>query len=106
GAFVPLTQIATLHVSSESSMRWRRNGVPTVTVQADVANDAQANDVSAAIWPAIQTYAATLPPGYDIVLGGTLESSQRSQAAIKTVLPLVGIVVLFLLMIQIGRAHV
>ncbi|HET8703884.1 efflux RND transporter permease subunit [Castellaniella sp.] len=101
GAFVPLTQIATLHVSSESSMRWRRNGVPTVTVQADVANGAQANDVSAAIWPAIQTYAATLPPGYDIVLGGTLESSQRSQAAIKTVLPLVGIVVLFLLMIQL-----
>ncbi|WP_322998057.1 efflux RND transporter permease subunit [Castellaniella sp.] len=101
GAFVPLTQIADLRLSSESSMRWRRNGVPTITVQADVANGVQANDVSTALWPAIQSYAATLPPGYDIVLGGALESSQRSQTAIKAVLPLVGVVVLFLLMIQL-----
>ena len=101
GGFVPLTQIATLRVGSESSMLWRRNGVPTITVQADAAPGVQANDVSAAVWPAIQAYAQTLPPAYDIVQGGALESSQRSQAAIKAVLPLVAIVVLFLLMIQL-----
>ena len=99
--FVPLTQIATLHPSSQGSMRWRRNGVPTVTVQADIANNVQANDVSAALWPKVQAYAKTLPAGYDVALGGALESSQRSQAAIKAILPLVGLLALFLLMIQL-----
>lgn len=101
GAFVPLTQIATLHPTNEGSMRWRRNGVPTITVQADIANGVLANDVAAALWPKIEKYAKTLPTGYEVALGGALESSQRSQQAIKTVLPLVGVIVLFLLMIQL-----
>lgn len=101
GTFVPLTQIATLHPASETSMRWRRNGVPTITVQADVAAGKQANDVSAALWPKIQAQAKALPAGYDIALGGSLESSERSQAAIKAALPLVGVLALFLLMLQL-----
>ncbi len=101
GSFVPLTQLATLHVGNESSMHWRRNGVPTITVRADTAGGAQANDVTSAVWPKIQAYAKTLPPGYDIVIGGSLESSQRSQSAIAAVLPLVGVIVLFVLMIQL-----
>jgi multidrug efflux pump len=66
-----------------------------------VANGAQGNDVEAVLWPKISALAQTLAPGYRIDLGGSLESSNKSQKAISTVMPLVIVVVLFLLMIQL-----
>ncbi len=101
GQFVPLSQIATLQLQSDDSIRWRRNRIPTITVQADVAGSAQGNDVEAALWPEIEALAQTLPAGYRVELGGSLESSGKSQAAISAVMPLVVLVVLFLLMIQL-----
>ncbi|MGH8283417.1 MAG: efflux RND transporter permease subunit [Gammaproteobacteria bacterium] len=101
GQFVPLSQIATLQLASEDSIRWRRNRIPTITVQADVTNGAQGNDVETALWPEISKLAAALPPGYDIQLGGSLESSHKSQKTIMAVMPIVIIIALFLLMIQL-----
>lgn len=101
GQYVPLSQIAKLQLASDDSIRWLRNGIPTITVQADVANGAQGNDVENALWPRIETLARTLPLGYRIELGGSLESSSKSQKAIAAVMPLVLVIVLFLLMIQL-----
>jgi multidrug efflux pump len=101
GHFVPLSQIATLQLTNDDSIRWRRNRIPTITVQADVANGAQGNDVEAALWPKIGALSRTLAPGYRIDLGGSLESSNKSQKAISAVMPLVIVIVLFLLMIQL-----
>ncbi|MGH8233993.1 MAG: efflux RND transporter permease subunit [Rhodanobacteraceae bacterium] len=101
GQFVPLSQIATLQLASEDSIRWRRNRIPTITVQADVANGAQGNDVEASLWPKVSMLASTLPAGYHIDIGGSLESSQKSQKTISAVMPLVVVIVLFLLMIQL-----
>ncbi|MGH8402437.1 MAG: efflux RND transporter permease subunit, partial [Gammaproteobacteria bacterium] len=101
GQFVPLSQIATLQLASEDSIRWRRNRISTITIQADVTNGAQGNDVETALWPQISKLAAKLPPGYDIQLGGSLESSHKSQKTIMAVMPIVIIISLFLLMIQL-----
>jgi multidrug efflux pump len=101
GQFVPLSQIARLRLASDDSIRWRRNRIPTITVQADVANGAQGNDVERALWSQLEPMVQKLPPGYRIEVGGSLESSSKSQAAIKAVMPLVIVIVLFLLMIQL-----
>ncbi len=101
GQFIPLSQIASLQLASDDSLRWRRNRIPTITVQADVASGAQGNDVEAALWTQIESLSQKLPPGYRIEMGGALESSAKSQTAISTVMPVVIVIVLFLLMIQL-----
>ncbi len=101
GKFVPLSQLATLTLSNADSLRWRRNDVPTITVQSDVANGVQSDDVTNALWPKLQALAKTLPAGYRIEIGGSKESSSKSNAAVMAVMPLVLILVLFLLMIQL-----
>ncbi|MGH8426457.1 MAG: efflux RND transporter permease subunit [Gammaproteobacteria bacterium] len=101
GSFAPLSQLATITVGTEPSVLWRWNRVPTVTARADMQTNAQANDVTAALWPKIEDVAKTLPPGYSIEVGGSQESSQKSQKAIAATLPLVGVLVLFLLMMQL-----
>jgi multidrug efflux pump len=101
GQFVPLSQIATLHLASEDSILWRRNRIPTITVQADITSGAEANDVESDLWSKITPLAAALPAGYHIEIGGSLESSQKSQKTISAVMPAVIVIVLFLLMIQL-----
>ena len=85
----------------EESIVWRRNRLPTLTVRADVADGVQAADVSIALWPKMQALEKTLPPGYHIELGGSLESSKKSQDAIGAVQPLMLVVVISLLMFQL-----
>ncbi len=100
GKFVPVSQVASLVLDSEDSVLWRRNRVPTLTVRADVVG-AEAPDVTKALTPGIEAIAAELPLGYGIEIGGTQESSQKAQASIFAVMPLMGIAVLFLLMLQL-----
>jgi multidrug efflux pump len=100
GKFVSVSQVATLTVDTEDSVLWRRNRVPTLTVRADVQG-AEAPDVTAALKAEIDTLAATLPLGYGIDIGGAQESSKTAQDAIFAVMPLMGIAVLLLLMIQL-----
>jgi multidrug efflux pump len=100
GRYVPITQVARIELGSETSILWRRNRIPTVTVRADVAG-AEAPDVTARTWPAIQAIAAKLPLGYRIEVGGAAESSKTSQDSIAAVVPIAIGVILVLLMVQL-----
>jgi len=100
GKFVPVSQVASLVLDNEDSVLWRRNRVPTLTVRADVVG-AEAPDVTKALTPGIDAIAAELPLGYGIEIGGTQESSHKAQASIFAVMPLMGIAVLLLLMLQL-----
>ncbi|QLG89540.1 efflux RND transporter permease subunit [Chitinibacter bivalviorum] len=100
GRSVPLSQIAKFSLENEESIIWRRNRVPALTVRADVSG-AQAPDVSMALLPAMKAIEATLPVGYHIEAGGTLEASKTSQDSIAAVMPLMLIVVMTLLMLQL-----
>lgn len=101
GRFVPVAQLARVEYQPEESIVWRRNRLPTLTVRADVVDGVQAADVSIALWPKMQALEKTLPGGYHIELGGSLESSQKSQTAIAAVQPLMLVVVISLLMFQL-----
>ncbi len=61
---------------------WRRDRVPTLTVQADVTPGSTPEAAVAALAPAIEKLRASLPKGYQIAVGGTVEESANSQASV------------------------
>ncbi|MBP7581601.1 MAG: efflux RND transporter permease subunit [Vogesella sp.] len=101
GRYVPVSQLANIVYAPEESIIWHRNRLPTVSVRADAADGVQAADISNALWPKMQALEKTLPLGYHIELGGSLESSKNSQAAIAKVQPLMLVIVFTLLMLQL-----
>ena len=72
-----------------------------MTVQADVAPGIQAATVVQALAPKIEALNASLPSGYHIDVGGTVEESSKAQASVAAVLPLMLILILTVLMIQL-----
>jgi multidrug efflux pump subunit AcrB len=101
GRSVPLSQIASVEYGQEYPMVWRRDRLPTVTVQADVVPGTQAATVVQALAPKIAALNASLPSGYHIGIGGTVEESNKAQVSVAAVLPLMLILILTVLMIQL-----
>ncbi len=99
--FVPVAELAHLEFMPETSIRYRRSRVPAITVRSDLIDGAQGNDISMQIFPKLKELEKTLPLGYHIAIGGSLESSAKAQASINAVMPLTVIVVLTLLMLQL-----
>jgi multidrug efflux pump subunit AcrB len=80
---------------------WRRNLLPTITVQADVAPGIQAKTVNTQLVPAIAQLAEKLPAGYTIEAGGTIEESAKGLSSIVAVFPLMIMLMLIILMAQL-----
>jgi len=103
GNRVPLRQIAAITFGLDEPVIWRRQRVPFITVQTDIAPGARALTVSGDLAPAIERYRASLPAGYLITEGGTVAESDKGNASVYTVLPVTLLVMLILLMIQLQR---
>ena len=100
--FVPVGQIAKAEFFTETSKKYRRNRVPTVTVRADVVDGAQGNDVALQIYTQLQKLEKSLPLGYHVSIGGSLESSAKANGPITKMYPVMVLVVLTLLMLQLN----
>ncbi len=101
GRAVPLAQIAKLSYGLEPPLIWRRQRLPTITVQADTPAGVEAATVFKALAPDIAAFKARLPPGYDIIAGGTVEDSAKAQGSIFAVFPLMLFLMVTLLMVQL-----
>ena len=101
GKTVPLGQIASVEYGQEFPIVWRRDRRPTVTVQADLVAGMQAATVVQALAPKIEALNASLPYGYRIDLGGTVEESDKGQVSVAAVVPLMLVLMLTVLMIQL-----
>jgi len=101
GQTVPLSQFATFEYEQEYPLIWRRDRVPTLTVQADVLQGVLPETVVNALTPDINALTKTLPRGYNIVIGGTVEESNASQASVIAVVPLMLLIMLTVLMFQL-----
>src|SRR5512134_2212684 len=66
GQSIPLNQLATFEYEQDYPMIWRRERVPTLTLQADVAPGVLPETVIDALAPGIAELLATLPEGYGI----------------------------------------
>jgi multidrug efflux pump len=101
GRTVPLSQIARFEYGQEYPLVWRRDRVPTLTVQADVATGSTPEAAVAALAPAVEKLRASLPAGYHIAVGGTVEESANSQASVYAMVPAMLFLMLLFLMIQL-----
>ncbi|HBZ70225.1 MAG TPA: ACR family transporter, partial [Deltaproteobacteria bacterium] len=101
GRTVPLSQIASVAYGQEYPIVWRRDRRSTVTVQADTAPGMQAATVVQELAPKLTALNASLPSGYHVELGGTVEESKKAQTSVAAVLPLMLILTLTVLMIQL-----
>ena len=101
GRSVPLTQIASVEYGQEYPIVWRRDRRPTVTVQADAVAGTQAATIVQALDPKIAALNASLPSGYHIAIGGTVEESTKAQVSVAAVVPVMLILMLSVLMIQL-----
>jgi multidrug efflux pump subunit AcrB len=72
-----------------------------MTVLADVAPGLLPEAIVAALEDDIAALNASLPLNYQIEVGGTVETSAESQAAVFAVVPLMGFLTLTLLMVQL-----
>lgn len=101
GRTVALSQFASLEYVQTSPLIWRRDRVPTLTVQADVAPGVLPDTVVARLAPQIEELRANLASGYALDVGGTVEESSASQASVFAVLPLMIFLILTFLMFQL-----
>jgi multidrug efflux pump subunit AcrB len=101
GAAVPLSQVASFAYAQEQPLIWRRDRVPTLTVQADVAPGFTPEESVATLAPGIEKLNASLPQGYHIAVGGTVEESADSQASVFAMIPAMLFLMLLFLMVQL-----
>lgn len=101
GRTVPLSQIATFDFEQEFPLIWRRQRVPTLTVQADIAAGVTPEVAVRSLAPAIEKLNASLPKGYRVDVGGTVEESAQSQASVFARVPLMLFLMLLFLMAQL-----
>ncbi len=105
GQSVPLAAVATLRYELEQPTIWRRSRLPTITLKAGILDAVQPNTVVDQLKPQITAFDAKLPPGYNVVIGGSVEESAKSQAPIVAVVPLMLFIMATILMVQLQSFH-
>ncbi len=101
GKTIPLSQVASIRFELEQPVIWRRNLLPTITVQADVVPGVEAKTVNRQLAPALAQLAEKLPEGYTIEAGGTIEDSAKGLNSIVAVFPVMILLMLIVLMTQL-----
>ncbi|HUL91006.1 MAG TPA: efflux RND transporter permease subunit [Burkholderiales bacterium] len=101
GTVVPLAQVAHVSYVLEEPVLWRRNRDMAITVRADVKDGEQGVSVTQAIRPQLKEIEAKLPSGYRIDVGGAVEESDKANAALVAVAPVMLVTILLILMLQL-----
>jgi multidrug efflux pump len=100
GVPVPLSAFARLEWETEPPVLHQRDRVPTITVKAAIVGGAQPSSIVQELSDGIAKLGEGLPLGYQIVVGGSVESSGESQAPILAVVPIMLLAILGLVMMQ------
>ncbi|WP_313348810.1 efflux RND transporter permease subunit [Paracoccus sp. (in: a-proteobacteria)] len=100
GTPIPLASLAKLEYDTEQPLIMQRDGMPTVTVKADIAGKDQPATLVEALAGRVAQFQAGLPPGVTVVVGGTVETSAESQQPIAAVVPIMLLIMATLVMVQ------
>jgi multidrug efflux pump subunit AcrB len=101
GRTVPLSQFATFTYDQDFPLIWRRDRVPTLTVQADVTPGILPDALVTALAPNIDAISKDLPSSYRIATGGSVEESKLAQASVIAVVPAMLLIMLTVLIVQL-----
>jgi multidrug efflux pump subunit AcrB len=99
GKKLPLEQVATVKIGFEDPVLKRRTRTPFINVNAEVEG-AQPPDVTMAIWKELQPMIKSLPAGYRIEIGGSVEESGKAQASIQKMMPVMVFLMVTLIMLN------
>lgn len=103
GRNVPLAQLAQLEYGFEPGVIWRRDRIPTITVRGTLYGKIQPAVVVSDLAPQIGALQASLPLGYRLEVGGSVEESARGEASVVAAMPVFVLTVLTILMMQLQR---
>ena len=98
---VQLNQVAYLSYEKEDGMIWRRNLLPTITVNAGIIDGVTGNDVAEQIMEQAKELRKNLPAGVSIELDGPSEKSANSLRSILGPVPIMLVIMLVLLMLML-----
>ncbi|HLM12979.1 MAG TPA: efflux RND transporter permease subunit, partial [Reyranella sp.] len=101
GRPIPLDQIGHSEIRAEEPVLKRRDRVPVITVRSDINEATQPPEVSKEIMTALQPLIASLPAGYRIEMGGSIEEAAKANAALATIFPAMIAVTLIIIMLQV-----
>jgi len=101
GNSAPLAQIANFSYGLEEPVVWRRDRLPTITVQADIVPGIQAATVNRQLADAVKKIRLSMPPGYRLEEGGAVEQSAKGQRSVLAVIPVMFVLMLVILMVQL-----
>lgn len=101
GQRIPLEQIGRMEVQMEEPIMRRRDRNPTVTVQGDIAEGQQPPDVSGEIIKELESIRNSLPAGYQVTTGGSIEEAGKANAALVPVFPVMLTLMLIVIIIQV-----
>jgi multidrug efflux pump subunit AcrB len=101
GRQVPLSQIGHSEIRLEYPVMKRRDRTPVITVRSEINEATQPPEVSKQVMKALQPLIASLPPGYRIEMGGSIEEAAKANAALATIFPAMIAVTLIVIMLQV-----
>jgi multidrug efflux pump len=97
---IPLSSVAVFRFDTEQPVVNQRDRMPTITVKAAITTKDQPATIVTGLAKDIAAFSSTLPAGYKVVVGGTVESSAESQGPIGAVVPLMMLIMVTLVMVQ------
>jgi multidrug efflux pump subunit AcrB len=101
GQSLPIRQIARIETRMEDAVLKRYNRELYIAVQGDVLDGVQPPDVTAEVLPALTAIKASLPAGYRIDTGGSVEESEKANKALVLLFPVMIFATLALIMVQV-----
>src|ERR671912_642199 len=101
GRQVPLDQIGHSEVRLEEPILKRRDRTPVITIRSDINEATQPPEVSKEIMTALQPLIASLPAGYRIEMGGSIEEATKANDALGKVFPAMIAAMLIVVMLQV-----
>jgi multidrug efflux pump subunit AcrB len=101
GRPVPLDQIGHSEIRFEEPILKRRDRTPVITVRSDINEATQPPEVSKQVMTALQRLIASLPSGYRIEMGGSIEEAAKANAALGKIFPAMIAATLIIIMLQV-----
>ena len=101
GRSIPLRHIARIETRMEDAVLKRYNRELYIAVQGDIVDGVQPPDVTAEVLPELAAIKASLPDGYRVDTGGSVEESARANKALVLLFPVMIIATLALIMAQV-----
>jgi multidrug efflux pump subunit AcrB len=101
GRQVPLSQIGHSEIRLEYPLMKRRDRTPVITVRSEINEATQPPEVSKQVMKALQPLIRSLPAGYRVEMGGSIEEAAKANAALATIFPVMIAVTLIVIMLQV-----